>query len=209
MLKALKDRLIQLDKDSESGAAMVEFVMVFPFQLVLTLAILQFAFIAHAHIVTYQAAAMGARAAVVADGMEGYSQRDAALRVVARTVATLASGETRTPGTPTAGGRLEWTSQGGKHGFSDAQQAETYGHLRVDINPPNPQTQSQRGYLACDVHYDYVMWIPVANHIFAGGMGFWWGNGAGYDAVSQTRRMTVFRVHRVGFAAIPWAEAPR
>ena len=40
--------------DDDSGQAMVEFVLVFPVQLLLSLLILQFCFVAHAHLVVEQ-----------------------------------------------------------------------------------------------------------------------------------------------------------
>lgn len=204
MIRRLHEHLRRLARDDESGQAMTEFVLVFPIQLLLTLTILQFAFIAHAHIVVSQAAFMGARAAAVAD-MTPVNQQDAARRVVARTVGLLTSGEEPdrpTNPNPPGGGELVWYAQGGQRiTYGATRQREAYGHLQQVTVHAYPA----EGYLACEVEYDYVMTIPVANHFFARpGSGFWFGSRQPGNAESQARGQTVFRVHRVGFCSTPW-----
>lgn len=221
-------RLQELGRDTESGAAMVEFVLVFPVQLFLTLAVIQFAFICHAHIVVAQAAFMGARAAAVADGLgDGGGPavlRAAAMREVARTVAVLSSGDPPdTPAPPLAdlgpeaNTDLEWSAatDTGVMRFPEGRQQEAYTHLQGG-DPGDPAevaildltTDAQHGYVSCSVKYDYVMLIPVANHIFARAGGFVFGSGGDYRPGSQARNRTVFRVHRVGFIPTPWTRGP-
>ena len=189
-------RLRRLLTDDESGQAMVEFVLVFPMQLLLTLAILQFAFIVHAHIVVGQAAFLGARAAAVAD-MLPIDQQQAATRVVARTVGVLTPNGTdaAVPGGDVTHA-LSWNARGGQYGFSTVRQQEAYGLLkRVGIRQDRANS-----YVSCDVEFDYVMSIPVANHFFA--------EMAGNEGRARALGLTVFPVRRVGFIAVPWASAP-
>lgn len=205
----LKKRLRELADDSESGQAMTEFVLVFPIQLLLTLAIIQFAYIAYAHLVVAQAAFMGARAAAVADGMDGHTADEAAERVVARTCAVLASGDE--PATDAKrnrpneiDGQLRWRGPGDLYGFDENRQWEAYEHLRVNAT-------YHEAYVACEVRYDYVLWIPVANQLFSdANSGFFFGGGdpAWTDATLERQR-PVFRVHRVGFCATPWTDPDR
>lgn len=212
-------RLRELGRDSESGAATTEFVLVFPIQLFLTLMVIQFAFIVHAHLVVSQAAFMGARAAAVADGMSDGSgpavQRAAAMREVARTLAVLSSGEApETPATlPTElpDMRLRWPSGDGQRvGFNEDREQEAYGHLQPNgVTILDLTADPQHGYVSCEVQYDYVMFIPVANHAFARTGGFVFGGDDPYTAESQARKRTVFRVHRVGFVPTPWTLPPR
>jgi TadE-like protein len=209
-VQRLRARLAVLARDSESGQAMTEFVLIFPIQLLLTLTIIQFAFIAHAHIVVAQASAMGARAAAVWQEGTGMSQEEAARRVVARQLGIITSGEApETPPGPVAGGELRWDSKNGGREFSEARSQEAYGHLangQVQLHPASLREQADKGYVACEVKYDYVMWIPVANHFFARpGSGFFFGSRQPPSDASLARGRTVFQVHRVGFMAIPWA----
>jgi len=190
-------RLRRMLTDDESGQAMVEFVLVFPMQLLLTLAIIQFAFIVYAHIVVGQAAFLGARAAAVADMMP-IDPQQAATRVVARTVGVLTPNGTDGTAVPTKDVThpLTWYSSGGRYGFPELRQQEAYGLLkRVGV-----RQDRANAYVSCDVEFDYVMHIPVANHFFA--------KLAANFGRSRGLGLTVFPVRRVGFIAVPWASAP-
>lgn len=191
--------------EDESGQAMVEFVLVFPIQLLLSLSILQFCFLAHAYLTCQHAAFMGARAAAVADDglMPGLNQTEAATRVVARLVSPLTSGE------PGAGGNviapLRWKAEGGGIGVLPPREQEAYGNLEVRV-----QHEKEKGYVACAVTYDYILQIPVANHFIAqlggGGSHFWYGERGAYNAASQARGKTAWRIERVGFISTPWTK---
>lgn len=203
----------------ESGQAMVEFVLVFPVQLLLSLLILQFCFVAHAHIVVQQAAFLGARAGAVADvgPDKGWDKLDdwkadgkkAARRVVGRTVGVLTSG-----GTPAVPGgtddddtkAMTWSNDSNRNwGYNAKRVQEAFGHLDVKFLP-----YPQDGYVGCAVTYDYVMFIPVANHILAKTqMIFNFGGSGTYNEASQERQRTCYRIRRVSFISTPWTRAPR
>lgn len=189
MIAALRSHLQQLAKDSESGQAMVEFVIVFPMQIFLTLVIIQFAYIAHAHIVVSQAAFLGARSAAVSD-MQGLTYDQAGRRAAARTCALLTSGGGGVSGVIPPKGELDWTNKDGRYGFDPARQREAYGLLTT-------KTRNDDGYVVCDVTFDYIMEIPIGNHLFAP-----------FSDSPGAKGFTTFRVHRVGFVATPWAKQP-
>lgn len=218
-LARLRQALGGLRRD-ESGQAMVEFVLVFPVQLVLSLCVLQFAFIAHAHLVVEQAAFMGARAAAVADvgvprGFDdeaGWRAAGAkvAKRVAARTCAVLTSAlAPASPATIDAEDRaaMRWFGEGGGHELGDVRVQEAFKHIDVAVLP-----RARDGYIGCQVTFDYVMVIPVANHIFAHAqMKFGLGASADdpYNGPSQERQRTCFRVRQVSFISTPWTRGPR
>lgn len=211
-LRALLGRLAgapaALHRD-EGGAAMVEFVIVFPAQLLLSLILIQWAYLANAVTVVNQAAFLAARAAAVADGMDGVNAQDAARRSAARTLAALTSSyPSNTPGSIPSNGRLSWPAQGGRLGYSQARQQQAYGHLEVRVHP-----HPQDGYVSCEVIYDYVMAIPVANNFFARGRiaegGFFFGVPQSYNPETNQRRLQCFRIHRVGFISTPWTRGPQ
>jgi Flp pilus assembly protein TadG len=184
-------RLRRLNEDSESGQAMVEFVLVFPMQLLLTVGIIQFAFIAHAYMVVGQAAFMGARAAAVAD-VNGMSPQAAAKRQVARTVALLTTGSAGVAGgTIPADGKLEWTASVGRYGFNDDRAREAYRLLNtIGIDDGDGE------YWSCDVTFNYVVLVPMVIPIGSGML------------EPGTGRPT-FRIQRVGYVATPWRTSPR
>ncbi|MCO5168574.1 MAG: pilus assembly protein [Planctomycetes bacterium] len=205
----------------EGGQAMVEFVLVFPIQLLLTLSVIQFAFLAHAHLVVQQAAFLGARAAAVADvGRGGFTDGRAwqvagnqvARRVAARTCGVLSSnmpidGEASVDQDDRAA--MRWTSsEGGTVGYSERRIQEAFRHLDVTFTP-----HPQEGYVACTVNYDYVMTIPVANHMFAKAQFMLDFRGGGdtnaYRTEAQQRQWTVFRVRQVAFISTPWTRELR
>lgn len=210
-------RLRGLHRD-DAGQAMVEFVLVFPIQLLLSLCVLQFAFIAHAHLVVEQAAFMGARAAAVADAgiPNGFDDEagwraagaKAAKRVAARICAVLTSGEApASPATLDDDDRkaMRWSAQGTSYGFDDERVQEAFKHLEVTVLP-----YPQDGYIGCQVTYDYVLVIPVANHIFAGAQTIFRLGGPGdYNEPSRARQRTCFRVRQVSFISTPWTREPR
>ena len=72
---------------------MVEFGLVFPVQLLLTLAIIQFAYLAHAHMVVSQAAFQAARAGAVADVGVAPADRREAIRLAGSLGALLAGSD--------------------------------------------------------------------------------------------------------------------
>jgi Flp pilus assembly protein TadG len=198
--------LVRRLHEDEQGQAMVEFVLVFPIQLLLSLCILQFAYLAHAQIVVGHAAFMGARAAAVADNnlMEGMSPQDAATREAARILAQLTSGDPSGGSPPPANGEMKWDSGGGGIRVRAPHQAEAYSLLEPVIVRPHED------YVACDVTFNYVMTIPVANHLFArfggGGDEFFFGTPGAYNAAAQRYGRTIIQVRRVGFISTPWTQ---
>lgn len=198
MIAWIRSELGRLARETESGQAMVEFVLVFPVQLFLTLAIIQYAFICHAQIVVGQAAFMGARAAAVSDGMSAAggpaSPQEAARRSAARILGVLTSASKGpTGGSVPSNGKLQWTAERGKRGYSAIREQQVYTLLRsVDIHPTDP-ARAGKGYVSCDITYDYLLQIPVASHFFA-------KLGPG----GSSKRWTTYRIRRVGFVATPW-----
>lgn len=215
-MSAFLRRVRELSEDVESGAATTEFVIIFPIQLLLTLLVIQFAFLVHATLVVDQAAFMGARAVAVADGMSDQVTPDvlkaAATREVARTLLVLTNLNPPevegTPPTALPDTQLSWSSP--NYTIDAARQSHAYSYLseapggggggvKVTVNSD---------HVVCDVTYDYEMFIPVANHAFAT-MSFIFGSEGTYSGPSQARKRTVFRIQRVGFIPTPWTTAPR
>ncbi|MGE0706459.1 MAG: TadE/TadG family type IV pilus assembly protein [Planctomycetota bacterium] len=190
----------------EEGAALVEFALIFPLQLMLTLTIIQFALVLYAHIVVYQAACLGARAAAVGDLMDdvGKSPQAAAHRVVARQVAVLtpvAPAGSFNGGQVPQGGALRWRANGGTYGYSDQRQQEVYALLR-NVNVSRDSAAGGDGVFACDVEFDYVMIIPVGGQAIAS------FSNLVLQASQRNGDFATFPVHRVGFFIAPWLLPP-
>lgn len=188
----------------EEGAAMVEFILIFPIQLTLTLAILQFALLQYATLVVQQAADLSARAAAVSDVMGADSANmprdDAALRMAARQCALLAPGiRARYNGginansfngkySVPADGKLTW----GGNGFTAGREAQAYG-LMQDVS-----TTASNGQVECVVTYDYLMSIPVgAQFLIMLNPGAW-------SASDARGGHTVWPIKRTGRFVAPW-----
>jgi len=193
----IRNELARLARDTESGQAMVEFVLVFPVQLFLTLAIIQYAFLCHAQTVVGQAAFLGARAAAVSDGMENVSPIQAAERVAARTVGVLTSGVDGPGRGDAVKDRLRWRAGNKPYGYSRAREEEAYTLLSVSLHPGGDPEAAGQGYVACEVRYDYLLQVPVANHFFA-------KVGSSTPRTSNGKDWTTFTIRRVGFVATPW-----
>ncbi len=200
MIERARQELRRLAGETESGQAMVEFVLVFPMQLLLTLAIIQFAFLLHAHLVVYQAAFLGARAAAVSDLMEPrISAEEAAKRVVARTVAVLtASGDGPLGDGISPPHALDWPARGGRWGFEPERQRQAYALLRRVTVTPTDVSSNPDGYVSCDVEFDYLLSVPVANSMIRL-----------FSPAPGPGQYKTFRVRRVGFVATPWTVPPQ
>jgi Flp pilus assembly protein TadG len=187
----------------EDGAAMVEFVIIFPLQLTLTLAILQFALLQYAYLVVQQAADLGARAAAVSDVMGADSAvmppQDAVLRMAARQCALLAPGTraeynggidatTFTGYTVPAEGKLSW----GGNGFTDGREQQAYGLLR------NVTATLSGGEANCEITYDYLMAIPVGAQFLI------LLNPKAKAATDARGGRTVWPITREGRCVAPW-----
>lgn len=195
-MSRLREELGRLVRDDDSGQGMVEFVLVFPMQLLLTLAIIQFAFLVHAHLVVAQGAFLGARAAAVSDMIEGVSTQEAARRVVARQLGVLTSG-----GHELGAGdshRLDWGASGGRVGYPEHRQREVFALLHKCDASPNDVANNPDGFVSCDVEFDYILNVPVANTFFAQ-----------FSAAPGAHGYKTFRVRRVGFVATPWSVPPK
>lgn len=192
----------------EDGAAMVEFVLIFPIQLTLTLAILQFALLQYATLVVQQAADLSARAAAVSDVMTDLDgttpdqkANEAALRMAARQCALLSPGiradnqfnggaaaDTFSGLTMPTNGELKW----GGNAFSEGREAQAYGLLQ------RVEAVRSDGEVNCTVTYDYLMSIPV-------GAQFMQSLNAGSRAQSAARGgRTVWPITRKGRCVAPW-----
>lgn len=186
----------------ESGAAMVEFILIFPLQLTLTLAILQFALLQYATLVVQQAADLSARAAAVHDvmGNNGAAMPadDAALRMAARQCALLAPGIRARyngginggsfGGAAPANGRLSW----GGNGFSAGREAQAYGLMR------SVTTTKTQGQIEAVVDYDYLMSIPVGAQFLIS------LNPAAWSRTDARGGFTVWPIKRTGRFVAPW-----
>ncbi|MCA8921605.1 MAG: pilus assembly protein [Planctomycetes bacterium] len=197
----------ELDRDRESGAAMIEFVIVFPIQLTLTLLIMQFALLAHAHTVVQQAAFMGARAAAVSDGFDsaGAVPELAARRIAARTLVVLTNSDgAKAPNVPAGSADvptdLQWSGKSAP--FSAGRTNQAYTHLNVEV------AHSQH-LVRCLVEYDYVMTIPVANRILSRKLftnGFLFLMSGDFNDASIQRTRPCYRIQRIGYIPTPWTE---
>ncbi|MEZ6188928.1 MAG: pilus assembly protein [Planctomycetota bacterium] len=185
---------------------MVEFVIVFPIQLTLTLLIMQFALLAHAHIVVQQAAFMGARAAAVSDGMvdDGAVPLLAAQRVAARTCMVLTSSADTGAGAPPSGGGLPTTlGWAGGPSLGAARTSQAYGHMNVNV------AHSQH-LVRCKIEFDYPLIIPVANSILARkvftGEQLLFKHAGNYNDATAARGVYCYRIQRIGYIPTPWLE---
>jgi len=162
--RRLRDLFKRLYRDAESGQAMLEFVLVFPVQLLITLGIIQFALMKTGQITVNHAAFAAARAVLVADSAGrsgGGAQADA--EDAARIVMSAVAGTTRSR----AGGRSYDIPGWGKLHRSYAASEKT----RVQIF-------SQEGDVAVEVSHDFELSVPVINDFFA----FPWEGFLGYPA---------------------------
>jgi len=186
---------------------MVEFVLIFPLQLTMTLAILQFALLQYATLVVQQAADLSARAAAVHDVMGPDSttmpRDDAALRMAARQCALLAPGiRARYNGGIGAGsfnangysvlpeGKLTW----GGNGFSAGREAQAYGLLQKN----GVYTTVTPGQVECVVTFDYLMSIPVGAQFLIA------LNDDAWDQTTARGGYTVWPIKRTGRFVAPW-----
>jgi Flp pilus assembly protein TadG len=199
-LSRARARLAALRRDQESGAVLLEFAIVFPAQLFLTLAIMQFTLILVAHVMVQHAAFAAARAALACDvplreGQQANPQR-AAIQAAALILGTIASDDGQNDQMPPE--VTSWRNRNGDVTIAQAKGA--YGKTTV-------QLASQRTYVSAIVRHDYVLWIPVANKFFAGlsVLGIQGGNGA--NAASQQRGVSALRIEKSAFLSRPWLPA--
>ncbi|MBL4847040.1 MAG: pilus assembly protein [Planctomycetes bacterium] len=189
----------------EDGTTMVEFVLVFPIQLTLTLVILQFALLQYAYLVVQQAADLSARAAAVSDIMgpdsKGMTANDAAARMAARQCALLA------PGTkavynggiddasftgPNSGLESTYPLEWGGRGFTGGRSKQAYGLLRVAT------ATLATGEATTEITYDYLMPIPVGAQFLIL---------LNPEAIAETAARngrTVWPISRSGRCVAPW-----
>lgn len=190
----------------EEGAALVEFVIIFPMQLMLTLVIIQYALLVHATLVVTQAAQRGARAAAVSDLADGVNLQTSAVRAVARTVAAItpveAAGSFTQIGNvpnPGAAGKLQWQGSGG---IPPEREQEAYALLRrVDVQ--RQTSGPDHGLVSVAVEFDYVMVIPVGGRTIA------LLNQAAGASSGDRGGIPTFTVKRAGFFMAPWLVGPQ
>jgi Flp pilus assembly protein TadG len=158
--RALAAEARRIAADSESGQGLVEFVIVFPVQLFVILAIMQFALLCVGHLVVQHAAFVAARAALVADtmvsdasnptGSPGMSARVAA-EEAARIVCAAVTQEEDAEPIPAP---RSWRTD-------SINRANTTA-MRVTVSV-------EEQYVGAVVEYDFQLFIPVARFLFADG----------------------------------------
>ena len=206
--RAFFGRIRRLHDESESGAAMTEFAIIFPAQLFLTLAIMQLAQIYIGYVMVQHAAFSAARAASVGDlpinsGGTG-DARKAAYRGAAFVLGPLVPVGQEVPratgdGESISGGdypAIEWVG--------NTRYREAYKLMRIDMNGTNER------YVGLVLTFDMILSVPVVNHFFAkigaGGQlgGFITGPRGDYNTASRGTGLTTLRITRNGFAPAPW-----
>jgi Flp pilus assembly protein TadG len=212
MLASLKQKLERLRRDDESGAAMLEFAIVFPAQLLFTLGIIQLSLILMAEAMVNHAAFAAARAALVADvplrpgaaidaTTQARARLTAARHAAAYILSTIADNiGNEQAGVPAQGAQLTWNTQKGPAGIAAAEGA--YGKTKVTIMP----TPQREGYVAVKVQHDFVLVIPVVCHLFARLPGFV-NPGDQQDPAVLATGVAAMRIIRVGFVGRPWLPA--
>lgn len=159
LIAALTRRLSALARSEESGQAMTEFVIVFPVQLLVIAAILQFALFNNAALVVNHAAFKSARAALVADEKaprDGLPSRvgDDAQRAAVIACSTIAGSSGVAPGQtesyPGLGGTVRLPRSGA---------AAVKTRVRAAYHPT-------RRYVGAVVEHDYELIFPVVRHLF-------------------------------------------
>jgi hypothetical protein len=177
-------------RDRESGVALLEFAVVFPAQLFLTLAIMQLSLLIVGHVLVQHAAFAAARASLVQDvpppgsgsgggGGRVTSQMQTAAEHAAAVVlvpisppdsemqsapGVLEGGTTRTfKATPTD---LSWPTSGGGT-FQINRQRGAYALSQVLLDENIPNGVSSPDYSAAQVSFDFPLVIPVVGRWFA------------------------------------------
>lgn len=165
LLRRVASSARRLADDSESGQGLLEFVIVFPAQFFVILAIMQFSFLSVGHVVVQHAAFVGARAALVADTMvqdEGgaagsVDPRTAASEAARITCAAISQSGDATPlAAPRSGSTV--TINQSKEVMAGATDAGTRVEYREEQN-----------YISVVVEHDYRLIIPVARRFFERG----------------------------------------
>lgn len=199
-LARVRARLKQLHRDQESGAALLEFAIVFPSQLFLTLAIMQFTLIIVAHVMVQHAAFAAARAAVACDVPLQQGQKadpqTAARHAAATVLGTIASDDGNND--PTPADAISWKSSGGGT-VTLAHAQGAYGKTTVTLD-------SGATHVSALVRHDYVLWIPVANKFFAG-LTVFGIEGGGVNPASTQRGVSAMRIEKSAFISRPWTPA--
>lgn len=123
----------------ETGAAMVEFALVFPLQLLFTLGIMQLALLYIGHMVVHYAAFQAARAALVTDGSRFKTERAAEIACAAITGKS--------------------AERGGLYSVTNLAALKTSVRI-IDQGEHSHE-------VSVEVTHDFELVIPVINEIFA------------------------------------------
>lgn len=182
--------LRELGNDA-TGAAMVEFALAFPLQLLFTLGIMQLALLYIGHQVTTYSAFVAARTALTTDGDDFATSR--AAEGVCQGIC--------------AGG-------GGVGGFVRQQASRMKTHVRI------LDRGDRTGEVVVEVTHDFELFIPVVNEIFIYPWKkfLWFGSdpGAGRMSVDAASELATRRhgsphvaLKKIGSAQKPWKDLGR
>ena len=188
-----------LIRETDTGQAMVEFVIVFPVQFLVILAVIQLSLLYIAHIVVNHAAFSAARAVLVFDergGGNAQKEAEDAARIVC---SSIAGTSTKQEG----GGRWVTVPGWGKllrsKGASEKTQVQIF---------------SRDKQIVVEVTHDYELEIPVINYFFAypweGFLGGWSGNRGDYpgymnnEALERKYGAPHIQIHESCYMYKPW-----
>jgi Flp pilus assembly protein TadG len=190
----------------ERGAVLIEFAVVFPVQLFVTLGIMQLALLIVGHIVVQHAAFAAARAALVQDVPSGQGAPNPQARAeyaaavvlapICATNADLASGRAAVQVTRDD---LTWPAQGGQFKLNRA--AGAYAPVTtVTLDPGG----AQDSYAAVQVRHEFALIIPVVNGFFAKA-GPYALYGVNASSVQGRGIFPILPITKTGFVPRPWS----
>jgi Flp pilus assembly protein TadG len=198
------------NREQESGAALIEFTVVFPVQLFITLAIMQLSLIYVGHVLVQHAAFAAARAALVQDvpSGQGMNPQSAATQAAAIVLSAIsppdadmgsASGVQGNNGgtTPINHGpsNLSWQTQSGGS-FSLGRMQGAFGLTTVTVDPGNVATPD---VCVAEVTFQMPLVIPVVSRFFAQA-------GAGGQLVGAGYNYSTLAITKDGFVPRPWSK---
>jgi len=163
-LRGLCQRLRRIAEEQESGQGMTEFVIIFPVQLFLILAIVQFSLINMATVVVNQAAFRAARAYLVFDvredslasgpGLADDIRMDRAKKAAAFVLSTV------------SGSEIQGVADISYPPASGPRPLFRYGEAFENTTVEAGYFEGKR-YVGAKVDHHFELSIPIANHFFA------------------------------------------
>lgn len=212
--------------DSEGGAALVEFAVVFPAQLFVTLALMQLSLMIVGHILVGHAAWAAARAAVVRDvplssgGPSGrQAQTEAARDAAALILAPISPPDAELDSTVTVtnaptselpanlDNKLKYPSQGKDGSFDISRKKGAYSLATIELEPGDVTGQD---VYCVRVRFQFPLVIPVVNRWFASGAEYLLygvAPGTQVPGIVGTDYPTL-SITKTGFVPCPWSKQP-